>query len=90
MLTAGDFLLPLVAVVLIIGPLWIIAKKGVNQVNAKARILGQIAMFAGVMLVCLIVSVHGLPNINFSIYVINNLINVCHTIGSFLLFLLTR
>lgn len=59
MLTAGDFLLPLVSVVLIIGPLWIIAKKGVNQVNARARILGQIAMFAGVMLVCLIVSVHG-------------------------------
>jgi V/A-type H+-transporting ATPase subunit K len=63
MLTVSDFLLPLVAVILIVGPLWLIVRHGVNRKNARAKVLCQMAIFAGVMMVCLIMNVH-----NFTAY----------------------
>lgn len=58
MLTVSDFLLPLIAVILIVGPLWLIVKHGVNRKNAKAKVLAQISIFAGVMMVCFIMNIH--------------------------------
>ncbi len=58
MLTISEMLLPLVAVVLVIGPLWIMFRKGVNRTNARSRLLAQISLFAGVFLVCMIVGGH--------------------------------
>lgn len=55
MLSLTEILLPLIAVLLVVGPLWILFKNGVNQKNAKARILAQIALFAGVFMITLLV-----------------------------------
>ena len=54
LLSTKEILLPLVAVILVVGPLWILLGKGVNTTNAKTRILAQIAIFAGVFLVTLL------------------------------------
>ena len=54
LLSTKEILLPLVAVILVVGPLWILLRKGVNTTNAKTRILAQIAIFAGVFLVTLL------------------------------------
>ena len=54
LLSTKEILLPLIAVILVVGPLWILLRKGVNTTNAKTRILAQIAIFAGVFLVTLL------------------------------------
>ncbi len=58
MLSMKEMLLPLVAVVLVIGPLWLMFKKGVNKENAKARVLTQISIFAGVFMIVMIMQAH--------------------------------
>ena len=51
MLSLSEMFLPLLAVILVIGPLWLMFRHGINPENAKARILGQVAIFAGVFLI---------------------------------------
>ncbi len=58
MLSVREMLLPLIAVLLVIGPLWFLFRNGVTQKNARHRLLAQIALFAGVMLICVIVQLH--------------------------------
>lgn len=55
MLSLSEVLVPLIAVALVIGPLWLIVRGGLNRKNAKQRLLGQVALFAGVFAICLIV-----------------------------------
>lgn len=55
MLTISEILLPLIAVILVIGPLWLMFRKGIGAANAKSRIIAQISIFAGVFLVTLLV-----------------------------------
>lgn len=54
MLSATEILLPLAAVMLVVGPLWLMFRNGINQKNAKARIIAQICIFAGVFMITLI------------------------------------
>ena len=55
MLSMSQILLPFMAVVLVVGPLWLIIRYGVNKLNVKKRILTQVALFAGVFLTTIIV-----------------------------------
>lgn len=50
MLSAIEILLPLIAVVLVVGPLGLICAGKMNVKNAKNRMFAQIALFAGVFL----------------------------------------
>ena len=50
MLSLNQIFLPFMAVILIVGPLWLIARHGVNQKNVKSRVLMQVAIFAGAFL----------------------------------------
>lgn len=50
MLSLNQIFLPFMAVILIIGPLWLIVRHGVNQKNVKSRVLMQVAIFAGAFL----------------------------------------
>ena len=50
MLSLNQIFLPFMAVILIVGPLWLIVRHGVNQKNVKSRILMQVAIFAGAFL----------------------------------------
>ena len=50
MLSLNQIFLPFMAVVLIVGPLWLIVRHGVNQKNVKSRVLMQVAIFAGAFL----------------------------------------
>ena len=43
LLSTKEILLPLIAVILVVGPLWILLRKGINTTNAKTRILAQVA-----------------------------------------------
>lgn len=54
MLSMNEMMLPLVAVVLVVGPLWLMFKNGVSKNNVKARILTQISIFAGVFMIAMI------------------------------------
>ena len=54
LLSTKEILLPLIAVILVVGPLWILSRKGIN----KTRILAQVAIFAGVFLVVLLFQAH--------------------------------
>ena len=54
MLSMSELLVPFIAVVLVVGPLWIMFKGGINRNNAKTRMISQICIFAGVFLVCLL------------------------------------
>ncbi len=47
MLTALDLLLPLLVIVLMILPLWLIASKKANQNQKRRRMLAQISVFFG-------------------------------------------
>lgn len=50
MLSLNQIFLPFMAVILIVGPLWLVVRHGVNQKNVKSRILMQVAIFAGAFL----------------------------------------
>lgn len=50
MLSLNQIFLPFMAVILIVGPLWLIVCHGVNQKNVKSRVLMQVAIFAGAFL----------------------------------------
>lgn len=50
MLSLNQNFLPFMAVILIVGPLWLIVRHGVNQKNVKSRVLMQVAIFAGAFL----------------------------------------
>lgn len=50
MLSLNQIFLPFMAVILIVGPLWLIVRHGVNQKNVKSRVLMQVAIFAGAFL----------------------------------------
>lgn len=54
MLSISEFVIPFIAVLLVVGPLWLMFKGGINRSNAKARMIAQISIFAGVFLVCLL------------------------------------
>ena len=58
LLSTKEILLPLIAVILVVGPLWILLRKGINTTNAKTRILAQVAIFVGVFLVVLLFQAH--------------------------------
>lgn len=55
MLSISEILIPFIAVLLIVGPLYLMFRGGINRRNAKQRIIAQIAVFAGVFAVCLLV-----------------------------------
>ena len=44
LLSTKEILLPLIAVILVVGPLWILLRKGINTTNAKTRILAQVGI----------------------------------------------
>ncbi len=51
MLNAIEMLLPLIAVILIVGPLALICSGKMNVKNARSRMLAQVAIFCGVFAV---------------------------------------
>ena len=55
MLSLSEILLPLLGVALVIGPIWLLFRKGINSHNAKSRIIAQISIFAGVFMITLLV-----------------------------------
>ena len=55
MLSISEIIVPFIAVVMIIAPLYLIARGGINRKNAKHKLIAQISIFAGVFAVCLIV-----------------------------------
>ncbi len=54
MLSMFEMVLPLVAVMLVICPLFFIAKKGVSAKNAKSRLITQVSIFTGVFIFAMI------------------------------------
>ena len=48
MLTLLEMLLPLIAVILVIAPLFFIYKKGASAENLKTKLIAQICVFGGV------------------------------------------
>ncbi len=58
MLSFTDLLLPLIAVVLIVGPLGLIFCGKLNVKNARQKLLAQIAVFTGVFAVMMIFQFH--------------------------------
>ncbi len=60
MLSVVEMLLPLIAVILIVGPLWFFIKKGVNQKNAKQRLIAQISIFCGVFVLAVLFQINGI------------------------------
>lgn len=57
MLNNLEIVAPLIAVILVILPLWFMFRRGTPK-NAKAKLLAQIAIFAGVLLITVIVNIH--------------------------------
>ncbi len=55
MLSAIEMLLPLIAVVLVVGPLALIFSGKLNVKNARSRMLAQVALFVGVFAIMVIV-----------------------------------
>lgn len=55
MLSLSEMLLPLLGVALVIGPIWLLFRKGINSHNAKSRIIAQISIFAGVFMLTMLV-----------------------------------
>ena len=55
MLSMSEIIIPFIAVLLIVSPLYMIFKGGINRKNAKSRIIAQISVFAGAFLICLLV-----------------------------------
>lgn len=58
MLSLNQIFLPFMAVILIVGPLWLIVRHGVNQKNVKSRVLMQVAIFAGAFLTTVLFQVN--------------------------------
>ena len=54
MLSLSEILLPVIAVLLIISPLYLIYKGTMSTKNAKQKLIAQIAIFAGVFTVMMI------------------------------------
>jgi F0F1-type ATP synthase, subunit c/Archaeal/vacuolar-type H+-ATPase, subunit K len=54
MLSLSEILLPVIAVLLIISPLYLIYKGTISTKNAKQKLIAQIAIFAGVFTVMMI------------------------------------
>lgn len=60
MLSMFEILIPMLGIMLVIGPLWLLIGKGVNAKNCKQRLLAQIAIFSGVFLLAFIMQFNGL------------------------------
>jgi V/A-type H+-transporting ATPase subunit K len=58
MLSLSEILLPVVAVLLIVGPIALIFSGRMNVKNAKQKIIAQICIFAGVFAVMMIFQAH--------------------------------
>ncbi len=58
MLTLKEMILPLIAVVLIVGPIALIFSGKVSAKNARAKMIAQISIFAGVFSVMMIFQLH--------------------------------
>ena len=58
MLSLSEILLPVIAVLLIISPLYLIYKGTISTKNAKQKLIAQIAIFAGVFTVMMIFQAH--------------------------------
>lgn len=58
MLTLKEMILPLIAVVLIVGPIALIFSGKISVKNAKTKMLAQISIFAGVFAVMMIFQMH--------------------------------
>ena len=58
MLTLKEMILPLIAVVLIVGPIALIFSGKVSSKNARAKMIAQISIFAGVFAVMMIFQLH--------------------------------
>lgn len=58
MLTLKEMILPLIAVVLIVGPIVLIFSGKISAKNAKTKMLAQISIFAGVFAVMMIFQMH--------------------------------
>lgn len=54
MLNMSEILLPLIAVLLVVGPFAFILRHGVSTKNAKTRIMTQVCVFVGVFLTILL------------------------------------
>ncbi len=55
MLTLNEMLMPLLAVMLLVGPLVLFLSGHMDKKNARSRMLAQIAVFAGTFIVLLVV-----------------------------------
>lgn len=58
MLSMLELFLPLFAVVLVVGPVVYLMSKGVNQQNAKRRVITQISMFVGIFILTFMFGVY--------------------------------
>ena len=58
MLTLKEMILPLISVVLIVGPIALIFSGKVSAKNARAKMIAQISIFAGVFAVMMIFQLH--------------------------------
>lgn len=58
MLTLKEMILPLIAVVLIVGPIALIFSGKVSAKNARTKMIAQISIFAGVFAVMMIFQLH--------------------------------
>ncbi len=54
MLSMLEILMPLLGVILVVGPLCYFVSKGVTTSNAKKRLIMQISIFAGVFLIAIV------------------------------------
>lgn len=60
MLTLLEMLLPLIAVVLVIAPLFFIYKKGLSSSGLKTKLIAQISVFCGVFLLAVVYQFGGM------------------------------
>ncbi len=58
MLSMFEMLLPLIAVALVIIPLFVIAKRGVRAQNAKSYLITQISIFTGVFILVMVFQIN--------------------------------
>ncbi|MBW9212316.1 MULTISPECIES: ATP synthase subunit C [Terrabacteria group] len=54
LLSFNQIVLPFMAVILIVGPLWLIVRHGVNQKNVKSRLLTQVVLFVAAFLTTIV------------------------------------
>lgn len=60
MLSLVEMFLPLIAVILVICPLFFMAKKGTSVRNARVKLISQISIFAGVFALAMIFQFNGM------------------------------